>query len=139
MNFKEKVAQKLKEKQKNYKVFQDYLTKEKLNEYNFEVIICDPEKEKFNTDRGFFTSAQIYFKGDIVASVEPDFSFNSKIISMWLDLRSFRQVLNTINYSYLENNKEEFKYKRDKHKNIQTILDELEKIRLEIIKYYTAL
>jgi hypothetical protein len=140
LTYEERKAKTIELKKKVYAEFQAKLKAEVLNTYGFEVYICDPESEKINTDRDMFSSAYVYLKDNIFGDIRPIFEnsykFNSdnEITGMGLSFRN--EALGSINYHNVEKGLDEIKINRE-HKNLQSCLDELERLRQEIVKFYS--
>lgn len=122
------------EKKKQFTINQKKLNDSKLNKYNFVVNI--PLEDKFNVDRGFFTTAWIRFKSNRFGVVSPEFNYLNVIESYRLEIEY--DNLGTINYYREENDIEMLTIERN-HTTLQSCLDELEKYRKEIVKHYSII
>ena len=133
MNYTQRIEKEIKDRKKNWEIYQADLKKDIINKYSFDIIIT--EEDDFNTDRGFFTNAHIFFKGSLVATISPNFddAINGVLVeSMWIDLRStFHETTRTL----IE---EGFVFQKDDYLSLQSVLDEIERVRKEIVKYYSV-
>lgn len=152
-SYEERQAKELTDKKELYIKIQSVLKKEKINLYGFKIFICDPldDNSRFNTDRGFFTSAYLTFKGINFGNINPDFktTYPKKSLGQNLSLspsitsdsfyisNSKSDVLGLINYSRAEQGLEELVIKREGCKCLQEFIDEMEKLRKEIVKFYS--
>ena len=141
LTYEEEKAIALEKKKKIYSDFQEKLKLEQLNLHGFEIRICEPENEEFNTNRGFFTSAYITFKGISFGQIKPGFNEDYKgvhgVDNLILIKGSYDHI-QTINYSIEEGKYkgQEFIFNRE-HDSLQSCLDELERLRQEIVKFYS--
>jgi hypothetical protein len=141
LTYEERNAIALEKKKKIYSDFQEKLKLEQLNLHGFEIRICEPEREEFNTNRGFFTSAYITFKGISFGHVVPSFNENFRGVhgvDNLVLIKGSHDHVQTINYSIEQGEfkGEEFSLKRE-HDSLQSCLDELERLRQEIVKFYS--
>lgn len=141
LTYEERNAKTIQDKNKFYVELQEKLKKEVLNFHGFEVYICDPELVKINTDRGFFTSAYITFKGISFGHIVPSFKEDYKGIhgiEHLVLVRGAHDHIQTINYSIEEGHYkgEKITIKRE-HGSIQSCINELEYLRQEVVKFYS--
>jgi hypothetical protein len=134
MTYEERRALNLKQKQDDYIEFQKKLNTEVLNKYGYTLVL--PLEDKINTDRGFFTNVTILFKEVLFATLSSNFDNSNEIKSMYMQFRSIQDTINTINYSNSERGLDEIEVNKHDFTNIQSALDELEKVRKEIVKFY---
>jgi len=145
LSYEERNAKLLETKKKLFFDVQTKIAKEKLNLYGFEIVFVDPIN-KINTDRGFFTSAYITFKHISFGHIVPSFNITEKSLRQGSPepaIESFiihrtNELTGSINYSRSEDGKEELEFKYTDHMTIQSCLDELEKIRIEIANFYST-
>ncbi len=136
--YKELVEKSKVEKLEVYKNFQrkctSDLSKLKIPK-KFRIDILDPESEDnaFNYNRGFFTTARIFYKNEIVGLVSPDFSqglSNIKIESLHLQVYGiFNNFLDSFNYINEINNVDRLSRNKDIN-TLQESLDFLEILRI---------
>ena len=139
-SYEERQAKILAVKQELFAEFQLKLKDEKLNLYGFKIHIVDGGKSsKFNTDRGFFTSAYLYFKEINFGHIMPVFNeahkAPTKITNLHLS-RGSNDLLGTINYFRQETNLKLLEFKNE-HDTLQSCIDEVEKLRQEAVKFYS--
>lgn len=140
--YKELVEKSKIEKLEVYKEFQRKCTSDlsKLEmPKNFRIDILDPESEDnaFNYNRGFFTTARIFYKDEIVGFVSPEFSqglSNIKILSLHLQVYGiFNSFLESFNYINEINNVDQLS--RNKVTDtLQESLNFLEELRITMNK-----
>lgn len=143
LSYEERQEKELDDKYELFVKIQEKLKKEKINLYGFEIHIIEPTDENslINTDRGFFTSAHLTFKGISFGRLNPD--FQTKLYKTTHD--SFyitgynNEPLGSINYyrSQMTPPLPEIQVQRKDHKCLQTFIDEMEKFRQEIVKFYS--
>ena len=129
-----------------FQEFQSRILKEKLKKYKFIVTIQDPEDEKLKICPSHygagFENARLDFGGVNVVTIYSQFKDRwdkepKKIIeSMWMDARSWTDVLGGINYSRKVRELPEIPYKREGHKTLQSCIDEIERLRKAYINYF---
>lgn len=117
------------------------LLKEKFNLYKFELNLFNPEESDYQWNQ--FT-AIIEFKKEVFCFIMPafdnkyDFQEPTSISNFYVRVsHSPRAVLETINYCLKESGKKQIEIQRD-HETIQSCIDEMEKIRLEIVQFYST-
>jgi len=127
-----------------FKAFQKALRAEKLGRYSFVVNISDPNEERLKTNHintgDGFECAHIYYKGVPIAYVYPQFPESwkkeQKIEGMWIRL-NWKDVLESVNWSRCQRKMEELKFEMGGHQTLQSCLDEIEKVRTEIVNHFT--
>ena len=127
-----------------FKKFQENLSKENPKKYRFDIDIINPKEKrlKFNhiNSGSGFENCRIRFKGIIVGYVFPTFNNTMrderKIESMWIDARSWTEILSTINYTRSEQGDAKIDFRREGHLTLQSCIDELEKLRRVIVDHF---
>lgn len=128
-----------------FRKFQEDLAKENPKKYRFDITISNPKEKRLksnhiNSGSGFET-CHIKFKGVNVAYVYPVFNSgfreNRQIQSMWIDARSWTEILSTINYTRNEQGAAKIDYRREGHLTLQSCIDELEKLRRVIVEHFS--
>lgn len=146
LSYEERAKKELDYKQELFITIQARLKKEKLNLYGFKIFICDPlsDNSRFNTSRGFFTSAYLTFKNTTFGNISPNFNIRyPRNLPPAISVDSFHvsgfpgDILGLINYSRIEQHLEELVVKRDGYQCLQEFIDEMEKFRQEIVKFYS--
>ena len=144
MNTTEQLREKSWERE--YPVFKEWqkkLTEEKINQYGFDVTIQNTRQRRLkinhmNTGSGF-ENAHIDFKGSYVATIQCSFNDSwkePKIEYMWVR-HHWKSFIEEINSSRDERKLPLIEFKRDGHQTLQTCLDELEKLRIEIVNHFS--
>jgi len=126
-----------------YSEYQNRFLKGKFKTHGFDLIINEPKEKRLkmnhiNTGSGFET-ASVEFKGYNVARIYPSFD-NSwslprpKIEYLWI-VFNWRDILGGINYARERNGLTEIHFQKE-NQTLQECLDEMEKIRKEIGKFF---